>query len=85
MTALPDLNREAVRSRLAQQWSRDFSEIAITKADLRAAVNAIDDYFNTNAATINQVLPEAARTGLTQGQKAYLLTTILEERYWEEV
>lgn len=82
MAVLPDLDREAVRHDLATQWSNDFSTIAITKADLQAAVNALDDYLNNNAAAINNALPAAAKAGLTAPQKGLLLATVALRRYW---
>ena len=53
----------------------------MTKADIRAAVNALDDYLNDNAAAINQSLPEPARSELTTPQKARLLTRVVARRY----
>lgn len=53
----------------------------LTKADLRAAVDALDDYFNTNAAAINSAIPQPARGALTQSQKARLLVHVIEKRY----
>ena len=54
---------------------------ALTKADIRAAVNALDDFFNTNAATINNALPATAKAQLTQTQKALLLMYVISKRY----
>lgn len=55
--------------------------VAITKADLRAAVDALDDWFDANAATLNSVLPLAARQGLSVPQKARLLRAVIAKRY----
>ena len=52
----------------------------ITKADLRAAVDALDDFLNTNAAAINQAIPQPARSALTVPQKARLLVYVVERR-----
>ena len=52
----------------------------ITKADLRAAVDALDDFLNTNAAAINQAIPQPARSALTVPQKARLLIYVVERR-----
>ena len=54
---------------------------SILKADLRAAVDAIDDYLNTNAATINSAIPQPARGVLSQQQKAALLMFVIAKRY----
>lgn len=54
----------------------------ITKTDLRAAVNAADDWADANAASFNSELPVAARNALTARQKARLLLAVVEKR-WE--
>jgi hypothetical protein len=53
----------------------------LTKAELRAAINDIDDFFNTNATTINNAIPVAARSALTTQQKALLLVYVISKRY----
>lgn len=55
--------------------------VAISKSELRAAVDALDDWFDANAATLNLVLPVEARTGLTTTQKARLLRAVIARRY----
>jgi hypothetical protein len=65
-------------------WSEFMREdgVSITKADLRAAVNALDDWFDANASTtLNNALPVAARNGLTTTQKARLLRAVIARRY----
>jgi hypothetical protein len=54
---------------------------AMTKADLRAAVNALDDYLDANATTINAAIPQPARGALTSRQKARLLVYVIRLRY----
>lgn len=53
----------------------------VTKADLRAAVNGLDDYLNTNAAAINSAIPQPARAQLTTPQKALLMVYVITKRY----
>ena len=55
--------------------------VSVSKDDLRAAIDALDVWFDTNAATLNAVLPVAARTGLTTPQKARLLRAVIAKRY----
>lgn len=57
----------------------------LTKADVRAAVDALDDFFSTNAATINAALPQPARGALTVTQKARLLMFVVARRYLRNV
>lgn len=53
---------------------------ALTKADLQAAVNAVDDWIDANEASYNAALPVAARTNLTVAQKPALLVVVMLRR-----
>lgn len=53
----------------------------LTKAQLQAAVDAIDDWLDANAVAMNSALPAAARTGLSTTQKAMLLMAVIARRY----
>lgn len=55
--------------------------VAVTKQDLRAAVDALDDFMDTNAGAINAAIPQPARGGLTISQKALLLMYVVKQRY----
>lgn len=54
---------------------------ALTKPQLRAAVDAADDWANSNAAAFNTALPVAARNALTGPQKALLLVYVITKRW----
>jgi len=53
----------------------------VTKTDIRAAFNALDDFLVTNAASVNNALPAAAKANLTTSQKARLLVAVITKRY----
>lgn len=53
----------------------------LTKPDLLVAINALDDFLNTNASAVNQAIPQPARSTLTTSQKAALLTYVIHKRY----
>lgn len=53
----------------------------LTKADMAAAVNALDVFFDTNVAAINAAIPQPARTALTVRQKALLVVAVIRKRY----
>lgn len=53
---------------------------AITKPDLRAAVNAADDWIDSSAANFNAALPQPFRGAATTDQKYLLLMCVLERR-----
>lgn len=54
----------------------------ITKAQLRAVVDALDDYWEaTGAAAANAAIPQPQRGILSARQKAFLFQRVLERRY----
>ena len=55
--------------------------VGLTKEDLRAALDAADQWASDNAALYNLALPLPARTVLTASQKARLLAVVLLRRY----
>lgn len=62
------------RARTVAQFMRDIrQDLGINKTQLRAALNALDDYFDVNAAAINTAFPVAARNALSTSQKAILV------------
>ena len=70
------------RIRTTAQLMRDVKEDwgGITKTQLKAAVEAMDDYLIANAAAINLVIPLAARTALTASQKAQIMGYVAMRR-----
>ncbi len=66
---------EAQKARTGQNFG------AITKADLRSAVDGLDAFLEDNAASINSAIPQPARAELTQQQKALLLQFVIAKRY----
>lgn len=78
MAALSDADRAAI----CAQWQRDNTiACGITKADLRAAFNAADDWADANANEYNSALPQPARSTLTAKQKAHLLMAVIAKRH----
>ena len=55
--------------------------ISITKADLRAAVDALDNFLESNAAAVNNAIPQPARGALSARQKAWILARVIERRF----
>ena len=81
MAVLSDNDRAATWAELMQEWSSAREPVGLTKADLRAAVNAIDTWLNDNAAAANAAIPQPARGALSATQKALLLTHVIRKRY----
>jgi len=79
VAVLSDPSRAAVWAEMMSD--ADVGALGLTKADLRAAINAADDWADANAASFNTALPVAARTALSPRQKAMLLMFVIARRY----
>lgn len=65
---------ETDRSRTAAQFMRDVREdFGITKTQLKATIDALDDYLTANATAINQAIPAGPRAALSTAQKASIM------------
>lgn len=81
MANLSAEDRRAAWRDLMADLSREREPLALTKPDLRAAVDAVDAWVNSNAASLNNAIPQPARSALTSAQKARLLTLVVRKRY----
>ncbi|PWK81726.1 hypothetical protein C8D88_116138 [Lentzea atacamensis] len=70
--------RARVWAHAMRNWTGSLS--GVTKSDLQAAVNAIDDWVDTNQASFNTALPLAFRTNASAAQKALLFCFVLMRR-----
>lgn len=69
------------RRRTTAQWMRaNLEAVSITKADLRAAVNATDQWIDDNASAYNLALPQPARGALSATQKTLLFVYVAMRR-----
>ena len=81
MAVLPNADRAAVSADFQRDKSALREVVAgLTKPDLRAAVNAIDDWLDLNAPALNLAIPLPARTALTGQQKLDLILRVLQRR-----
>lgn len=81
MTVLTTNQRTAIRSDYGHILSESRTAFNLTKAQLDAAIAAIDDWIEANAASFNSALPIAARNNLTASQKAHLFYLVAQRRY----
>lgn len=81
MATLTETERLTVRGVFNALNDIERIPVEITKADLLAAVNALDTFFDNNAAAINQAIPQPARAALTTRQKAFLVTAVIRKRF----
>jgi hypothetical protein len=81
MALLTDPERGQVTAQLQTDLSRQQETVTLAKSELRAAVNAADQWAEDNATAFNQALPQPARSNLTAKQKARVLSYVLYKRY----
>lgn len=78
MAVLTDPDRAAVTA----DWQRvNLDQLGVTKAELRAALNAVDDWLEANESALNLAIPQPARAQLTTKQKAHLLMFVIRKKY----
>lgn len=82
MAVLSDTERAALWGEFMRTLENISGTGAMTKADLRAAINAVDDWTDSNAAAFNAAIPQPARGLLSARQKAALLVFVTKRR-WE--
>jgi len=81
MAVLGDNDRVTMVQKFAQNMSGTRTAVSIVKADMRAAVNAIDDWVEANASAFNTAIPQPARGASTTQQKAKLLWYVVQRRF----
>lgn len=81
MAVLNSNQRTTIRSDFGHILSESRTPFNLTKAQLDAAIGAIDDWIEANAASFNSALPTAARNNLTAAQKAHLFYLVAQRRY----
>lgn len=85
MALLDDIDRKAVWSDFMARMAPEERAGPMTKADFRAAIDAMDAYVSANAATINQAFPTAARVALTNVEKIGVFAYVALKRYGKGV
>lgn len=79
MALLSDADRVEVTAR----WMRenDMETGLVTKADIRAFINAVDQWAEDNAVEYNLAIPLPARVQLNAAQKSRGLALVIEQRF----
>jgi hypothetical protein len=73
---------DAQRREAWAEWMRaNLDTIGISKADLRAAIDAVDGWVDGNASSFNVSIPQPARNSLSAKQKALLLLYVVDKRF----
>lgn len=81
MAVLDDTTRANIAANLMREWSNDRESVAALKPDVRAMVNALDDFMDAHATDVNNAIPQPARSQFTVGQKARALARIVLARW----
>ena len=82
MAALSTVLRDELERDSQRHLPRDSGTgfAALATQDLRAAINAIDDWADSNASAFNLAIPQPARGALNLKQKTYLLAYVIFKR-----
>jgi len=81
MAVLDENSRKTLWAKFMSDASNSRDSLPLLKADLRAAVDAIDDWIETNKTAFNSAIPQPSRSSLTAKQKAKLLMIVVAERF----
>lgn len=81
MAVLSDTDRAEIAALIMRELSDAREPCAVLKAQIRAAVDACDNWQNDNAAAFNTALPVAFRNGATAAQKSRLFRLVARFRY----
>lgn len=81
MAVLSEGDRADEVAQLQRDLSAEREPCAVTKAALRAALDADDQWVDDNAASFNAAIPQPARGALTARQKARLLLRVVRRRF----
>lgn len=82
MAVLSTVERKGIWARWMQDLSsRLASTGSLTKSELRAAVDATDDWIETNQGSFNTALPAAFASAATAKQKAELFMFVASRKF----
>jgi hypothetical protein len=85
MAILIDNDRREIWAEFQRHSSNIWENIGLSKAQLRAAVDATDDWIDINQTSFNDALPAAAKAVLTAKQKVRLFLAVAQKRFNVEV
>ncbi len=74
MAVMDTTNRLRTWSQAMRDWPRTVGMPNVTKTELRAAVNATDDWLEANQPSFNAALPLSFRSQASVAQKAFLFS-----------
>ena len=81
MALLTDGERTSLWAEFMRRASQERATLALSKPELRAAVDATDQWIEDNVSSFNTALPAAARTALSAQQKALMFFAVASKRF----
>lgn len=82
MATLSENSREQISVIIQSEISSESLSVgSMTSSDIRAAVDATDDWQNSNAASFNIALPSAAQSNLSPTLKNRLFNLVAKNRW----
>jgi len=81
MAILTLADKVALMAELMRNQSKEKESIGVTKADLKAAIDAVDQWIEDNKTLYNTAIPQPARDELSTKQKALLLQFVSAKRF----
>lgn len=79
MAVLNGSDRTGIWAELMRQLGQ-YGSVSINRVELKAAVDALDDFLEANSAAINQAIPQPARGALNGSQKAFIVSAVARRR-----
>lgn len=80
MAALIAEERRRVWAHLMRRWDKALGRIPVTKTELRAAVDATDQWIEDNQASFNTALPQPFRGAATAPMKTLMFCYVAMRR-----
>jgi hypothetical protein len=80
MAVMDATNRLRTWAPAMRDWPRSIGMPGVTKPELRAALNATDDWIEANQGSFNAALPIPFRTTATVPQKVFLFCYVAMRR-----
>lgn len=81
MAVLTEQERQEVWVGTMNMFSRSRQSLNITKSELRATIDGLDNYIETNQSAINSAIPQPARAELSSSAKAEIFAYVSLKRY----
>ena len=85
MAVLTDQDRREIWAEFQNDSSRIWEILGLSKAELRLAVDATDQWIEDNQVSFNNGLPITAKAALTGKQKVRLFLAVARKRFNVEV